>query len=123
MWTLFELVEASVRVGHTNVAHGALEQLAATTRPAGSGFARGIEARCRALLADADVAEASYREAITELERAGVRTELARAHLLFGEWLRREGRPGEARERLRTAAEMFAQIGMEAFGERAKGEL
>jgi DNA-binding CsgD family transcriptional regulator len=123
MWTLFELVEASVRVGHTNVARGALEQLAATTRPAGSGFARGIEARCRALLADADVAEASYREAITELERAGVRTELARAHLLFGEWLRREGRPGEARERLRTAAEMFAQIGMEAFGERAKGEL
>ena len=71
----------------------------------------------------ATTAEASYREAIEQLDRAGVRTELARAHLLFGEWLRREGRLGEARERLRTAEEMFAQIGMEAFADRAHHEL
>ena len=86
-------------------------------------MALGIEARCRALLADGDDAEASYREAIRQLDRAGIRTELARAHLLFGEWLRREGRLREARERLRTAEEMFAAIGMEAFAERAQGEL
>jgi ATP/maltotriose-dependent transcriptional regulator MalT len=95
----------------------------ATTQPARSGFSRGIEARCRALLADGDAAEASYREAIEQLERAGVRTELARAHLLFGEWLRHEGRLGEARERLRTAEAMFAEIGMEGFADRAQGEL
>ena len=123
MWALFELIEASVRIGDTQVARDALDELAATTRPARSGFARGIEARCRALLAEGDPAEASYREAIRQLDRAGVRTELARAHLVFGEWLRREGRPGEARERLRAAEEMFAEIGMVGFAERAQGEL
>jgi DNA-binding CsgD family transcriptional regulator len=123
MWTLFELIEACVRVGDTMAAQDALEQLVATTQPARSGFSRGIEARCRALLADGDAAEASYREAIEQLERAGVRTELARAHLLFGEWLRHEGRLGEARERLRTAEAMFAEIGMEGFADRAQGEL
>jgi DNA-binding CsgD family transcriptional regulator len=123
MWALFELIEASARVGDTTVAWDALDELAATTQPAGTGFALGIEARCRALLAGGDDAEASYREAIKQLDRAGVRTELARAHLVFGEWLRREGRLPEARERLRAAEEMFAEIGMEAFANRAEGEL
>jgi DNA-binding CsgD family transcriptional regulator len=123
MWAQFELVEAAARVGDTALARDALDALAATTQPAGSCLARGIEARCRALLADGDDAEASYREAVEELDRAGVRTELARAHLLYGEWLRGEGRLREARERLRTSEEMFAEIGMEAFAERAQGEL
>jgi ATP/maltotriose-dependent transcriptional regulator MalT len=123
MWALFELVEASTRVGDTEVARDALDRLAATTQPAGTGFALGIEARCRALLLDGDDAEACYREAIEQLDRAGVRTELARAHLVLGEWLRREGRLGEARERLRAAEELFVEIGMEAFAERAQGEL
>jgi DNA-binding CsgD family transcriptional regulator len=123
MWALCELVEASVRLGDTEVASDALGELVATTQPAGSGFARGIEARCRALLADGGDAEASYHEAIEQLDRAGIRTELARAHLVFGEWLRHQGRLGEARERLRAAEKMFAEIGMAGFAERAQGEL
>ena len=123
MWALFELVEAAARVGDTKVAQDALDELAATTQPADSCFSRGIEARCQALLADGGAAEASHREAIKQLDRAGIRIELARAHLLFGEWLRQKGRLGEARERLRAAKEMFAEIGMEAFAARAQGEL
>ena len=123
MWARFELVEAAARVGDTELARDALDGLAATTQPAGTDFALGIEARSRALLADGDAAEASYREAIERLSRTRRRPELARAHLLFGEWLRREGRLGEAREQLRAAEEMFAEIGMEAFAERARGEL
>jgi DNA-binding CsgD family transcriptional regulator len=123
MWAQFELVEAAARVGDTERARVALDALAVTTQPAGSGLALGIEARCRALLAGGDDAEASYREAIEELDRTGVRTELARAHLLYGEWLRREGRLREARERLRAAEDLFTEIGMEAFADRAEGEL
>src|ERR1700744_3064675 len=123
MGALFELMEASVRLGDTTAAWGALDDLVATTQPAGTGFALGIEARCRALLAEGDAAEAAYREAVTHLDRAGIRTELARAHLLFGEWLRRQGRPPEARERLQVAEELFAEIGMEAFADRARTEL
>jgi ATP/maltotriose-dependent transcriptional regulator MalT len=123
MWARFELVEAAARVGDTELARDALDRLVATTQPAGSDFALGIEARSRALLADGDAAEASYREAIERLRRTRRRPELARSHLLYGEWLRREARLGEAREQLRTAEEMFAGIGMEAFAERARGEL
>ena len=123
MWALFELVEAAARIGETDVARDALDALAATTQPAGTCLALGIEARCRALLADRDDAEPSYRNAIEQLDRAGVRTELARAHLIFGEWLRSEGRLREARERLRAAEAMFSEIGMEAFAERAQREL
>jgi DNA-binding CsgD family transcriptional regulator len=123
MWALFELVEAAARVGDAELAADALNKLAATTQPAGTGLALGIEARCRALLAEGNDAEASYREAIRQLDRAGNRTELARARLVFGEWLRREGRLREAREWLRAAEEMFAEIGAEAFAERARGEL
>ena len=123
MWALFELIEARARVGDKTGARHALDELTATTRPARSAFARGIEARCRALLADSEEAEEGYREAIMQLERAGVRIEHARANLLFGEWLRSDGRLGEARERLRGAEEMFTEIGMEGFAERAQHEL
>jgi ATP/maltotriose-dependent transcriptional regulator MalT len=123
MWARFELVEAAARVGDTKVARDALDGLEATTQPAGTALASGIEARCRALLAEDDAAEASYREAIKQLGRTGIRTELARAQLLFGEWLRRTGRLGEARERLRAAEGMFAEIGMAGFAERAQAEL
>jgi DNA-binding CsgD family transcriptional regulator len=123
MWALVELVEASAYTGERKVAAKALDDLAATTQPAGSAFALGIETRARARLAEGDVAEASYREAIEQLDRASVRTELARAHLVFGEWLRREGRLPEARERLRVAEEMFAEMGMAAFTGRAEAEL
>jgi DNA-binding CsgD family transcriptional regulator len=123
MWARFELVEAAARVGDRALGRHALDELAATTQPAGTCLALGIEARCRALLADGDDAEESYREAIEQLGRAGNRTELARAHLVFGEWLRGEGRLREARERLRAAEEMFSEIGMEAFAERARSEL
>ena len=91
--------------------------------PAAPTVALGIEARCRALLSDGAAAERLYREAIDRLGRTRLRPELARAHLLYGEWLRREGRRVDAREQLRTAHDMFAAIGMEAFAERARREL
>jgi DNA-binding CsgD family transcriptional regulator len=123
MWALVELVEAAAAVGDAERARDALDRLVAATRAAGSRLARGIEARCRALLADGDEADGSYREAIEQLGRSGNRTELARAQLLFGDWLRREGRLAEARECLRAAEELFAEIGMEAFAERARSAL
>jgi DNA-binding CsgD family transcriptional regulator len=123
MWARFELVEAAAHTGDAELARDALDALAATTQPAGSDFALGIEARSRALLADGDAAEAWYREAIERFSRTRRRPELARSHLVYGEWLRGEGRLREARERLRAAEELFAEIGMEAFAERAQGEL
>jgi DNA-binding CsgD family transcriptional regulator len=123
MWALPELVEAASRTGDTELARDALERLAETTRPAGTDFALGIESRSRALLSDGVIAEELYREAIERLGRTRLRPELARAHLLYGEWLRREGRRIDAREQLRTAHELFAAIGMEAFAKRARREL
>jgi ATP/maltotriose-dependent transcriptional regulator MalT len=105
------------------LARDALEQLAKTTQPCGTEFALGIEARCRALLSDGKAAEELYREAIERLRRTKLRPELARAHLLYGEWLRRENRRVEAREQLRTAHQILVAIGMEAFAERARKEL
>ena len=105
------------------LAREALERLAETTQPCGTDFALGIEARCRALLSDGAAADGLYREAIDRLGRTRLRPELARAHLLYGEWLRREGRRVDAREQLRTAHDMFVAIGMEAFAERARREL
>jgi ATP/maltotriose-dependent transcriptional regulator MalT len=123
MWALPELVEAAARAGQTGLAHDALKQLAEITQACGNDSALGIEARCRALLSsDADAGD-QYREAIDRLGRTGLRPELARAHLLYGEWLRREGRRVHAREQLRTAHEMLAAIGMAAFAERARREL
>ena len=123
MWALPELVEAAARVGDTELAREALDRLVETTQPAGTDFALGIEARSRALLSDDDAANDLYREAIERLGRTKLRPELARAHLLYGEWLRRQGRRVNAREQLRTAHELFATIGMEGFAKRARREL
>jgi DNA-binding CsgD family transcriptional regulator len=122
-WALAELAEAAVRAGDSELARDALERLAETTQPCGTDFALGIEARCRALLSQGAVADELHREAIDRLSRTQLRPELARAHLLYGEWLRREGRRADAREQLRTAHDMLAAIGMEAFAERARREL
>jgi len=123
VWALPELVEAAMHVGDAGLARDALERLAETTRPAGTDFALGIEARSRALLSDGTGANGLYREAIERFSRTRLRPELARAHLLYGEWLRREGRRVDAREQLRTAHHLFDAIGMEAFAERARREL
>ena len=123
MWALPELVEASARVGDAELARDALARLVETTQPCGTDLALGIEARCRALLSDGTTADELYRDAIDRLGHTRLRPELARAHLLYGEWLRREGRRADAREQLRTAHDMLAAIGMEAFAERARQEL
>jgi DNA-binding CsgD family transcriptional regulator len=123
VWALPELVEAAMHVGDAELARDALKRLAETTQPAGTDFALGIEARSRALLSDGTGAHDLYREAIERLSRTRLRPELARAHLLYGEWLRREGRRVDAREQLRTAHHLFDAIGMEAFAERARREL
>jgi ATP/maltotriose-dependent transcriptional regulator MalT len=123
MWALPELVEAAARGGDTEVARDALERLAETTQPAGTDWALGIEARCRALLSDGAAADELYREAIDRLGRTRLRPELARAHLLYGEWLRREKRRADARAQLRTAHGMLDAMGMEAFAGRAQREL
>jgi DNA-binding CsgD family transcriptional regulator len=123
MWALPELVEAAARAGDHQLARDALEGLADTTQPCGTDFALGVEARCRALLSDGAAAEDLYREAIERLGRTRLRPELARAQLLYGEWLRREGRRVDAREQLHAAHDLLAAIGMEAFAERARIEL
>jgi DNA-binding CsgD family transcriptional regulator len=123
MWALPELVEAAARSGDRSVASAALERLAGTTQVSGTDWALGIEARSRALVAEGQAADGLYREAIDRLGRTRLRSELARAHLLYGEWLRRENRRADAREQLRTAHGMFDEIGMEGFAERARGEL
>src|SRR5262249_62224029 len=86
-------------------------------------WARGIEARSRALVSDGTNAEACYREAIDHLGRTPLRAELGRAHLLYGEWLRRQRRIRDARDQLRRAHKLFTGLGMEAFAERARIEL
>jgi DNA-binding CsgD family transcriptional regulator len=123
VWALPELVEAAAYVGDLELARDALEQLVETTQPAGTDLALGIEARSRALLSDGAAAGDLHREAIERLGRTRRRPELARAHLLYGEWLRRQRRRTEAREQLRTAYTMFVDIGMEAFAERTRREL
>jgi DNA-binding CsgD family transcriptional regulator len=123
IWTLPELIEAAARTGNTRVAPGALERLAETTQAGGTDFGLGLEARSRALLRRGDAAEGCYREAIDRLGRSRLRPELARAHLLYGEWLRRESRRVDARAQLRAAHDGFISIGMEAFAERARREL
>jgi DNA-binding CsgD family transcriptional regulator len=120
---LVELIEAAVRNGKVKEAADALERLSETTRAGGTDWALGIEARSRALLNEGEAAERLYREAIDRLSRTRVRAELGRAHLLFGEWLRRERRRVDAREQLRTAHEMFVGMGGEAFAGRAEREL
>jgi DNA-binding CsgD family transcriptional regulator len=113
-----ELVEAAVRSGELQLAGLAFDRLAETTSAAGTDWALGIEARSRALLSDGEVAEDLYREAIQRLARTSIRVQLAGAHLLYGEWLRRE-----ARLQLRTALEMFTSMGTEGFADRSQREL
>jgi DNA-binding CsgD family transcriptional regulator len=122
-WSLVELVEAGTRSGHADRATKALEALTLMTRPSGTDWALGVEARSRALLSEREAADALYREAIERLGRAGVRAELGRAHLLYGEWLRRENRRRDARGQLRTAHEMLTAMRLAAFADRAEREL
>jgi DNA-binding CsgD family transcriptional regulator len=123
MWALPELIEAAARTGDTGIAGDALTRLAQFTQAGGTDFGLGVEARCRALLSGGEAAESLYREAIDRLGRTRLRPELARAHLLYGEWLRREHRHSDAREQLRTAHGMLEAMGAEAFAERAQREL
>jgi DNA-binding CsgD family transcriptional regulator len=122
-WGLAELVEAAVRCGETARAAVAVERLARTTRPTGTPWGLGIEARSRALVSDGEAAELLYREAIDRLGQCRGAMALARAHLVYGEWLQRENRRADARAQLRKAYDMFARMGAEAFAERARGEL
>jgi DNA-binding CsgD family transcriptional regulator len=122
LW-LHELVEAAVRSGEPEQAADALEELSQMTAIIGTDWALGIEARSRALLSDGDAAERLYHKAIEHLARTEARVELARARLLYGEWLRREGRRVDARDQLRVSHDMLASIGAEAFAERARREL
>jgi DNA-binding CsgD family transcriptional regulator len=121
-WSIVELIEAAVRSGRREKATGAFEQLCATTRTCRSDLALGLEARCRALIEAGDT-EVFYLEAIKRLGRTGVLVELARARLLYGEWLRRQGRRIEARAELRAAHETFLAMGIDGFAQRTLQEL
>jgi len=123
MLGLPELVEAAVRDGNVERAAAALDRLSEFTQAAGTDWALGLQARCQALLCTDQSAEALYRDAVDRLGRTRMRMELARAHLLYGEWLRRAGRRVDAREQLGAAYEMLSAMGMEAFAERARREL
>jgi DNA-binding CsgD family transcriptional regulator len=118
-----ELAEAASRTGDEALVSAALEWLSERTRVTRTEWVLGIEARVRALLSEGDAADRLYRESIDRLDHTRVRVELARAHLLYGEWLRRENRRVDAREQLRTAHDMLDTMGIEAFAERARREL
>jgi DNA-binding CsgD family transcriptional regulator len=118
-----ELAEAASRTGDTALVRAALEWMSERTRVTPTDWALGIQARVRALLGDGEVADGLYRESITRLGRTRVRPQLARGHLLYGEWLRRERRRTDARVQLRIAHDMLDTMGMEAFAERARREL
>jgi DNA-binding CsgD family transcriptional regulator len=118
-----ELAEAAARTGDIPLVKATLEWLSERTRVSPSEWALGTEARIRALLSEGEAAESSHRESIARLGRTGIRVQLARAHLLYGEWLRRERRRAEAREQLRTAHGMLDAMGIEAFADRARREL
>jgi DNA-binding CsgD family transcriptional regulator len=122
-WMAMELLEAATRSGNPELAGVALERIVAATAFTSGDSALGINARSRALVSAGDRAESLYQEAIERLGRTLLRPELARAHLLYGEWLRRENRRVDAREQLRAAYDRFTSIGMEAFAERARREL
>jgi DNA-binding CsgD family transcriptional regulator len=122
-WMLPERIEAAVRCGRTDLATAALRELVETANPSASNWGLGIEARGRAMLSEGGPAEAAYRDAIDYFARTPIRTELARAHLVFGEWLRRENRRVDAREQLRTAHDMFLEMGANGFAERTRREL
>jgi DNA-binding CsgD family transcriptional regulator len=120
---LVEFVEAAVRSGHAESAPAALERFHTATAASGTDWGLGVEARTRALLLEGEEAEAAHREAVERLARTRARADLARAHLLYGEWLRRSRRRLDGRAQLRTAHELFAAMGAEAFADRAAREL
>jgi DNA-binding CsgD family transcriptional regulator len=122
-WVAVELIEAASRTGEIERAADALGRLSSTARAGASDWGLGVEARSRALLSHGESAERLYAEAIERLGRTPLRLDLARARLLYGEWLRRERRRSDAREQLRTAFEMFTAMGVEAFAGRAEREL
>jgi DNA-binding CsgD family transcriptional regulator len=122
-WLLPEVAEAASRTGDRALLESALEWLSERTSVISSAWASGLEARVRALLSEGELAESLYRQSIEHLSGTRVRVELARTHLLYGEWLRRERRRVDAREELRTAYEMFTSMGTEAFARRAEREL
>jgi len=123
VWSSVELVEAAVRSGRRDIATEAHHSMQAVASASGTDWALGVEARSRGLLSAGETAEGLYREAIDRLGRTRIRVELARAHLVYGEWLRRERRRADAREQLRTAYDMFEAMGMAAFADRAGREL
>jgi DNA-binding CsgD family transcriptional regulator len=123
LWALPELAEAAARSGRPDLARQAVTTLERTTRPSATEWALGIQARSRALISQGERAEELYAEAVARLGRTRVLPHLARAHLLYGEWLRREKRKTDARAQLRTAREMFAAMGADAFTRRAEREL
>jgi DNA-binding CsgD family transcriptional regulator len=122
-WAVVELIEAASRGDQAGRAHDALERLSESTRASGTAWALGVELRSRALLSRGVDAEGCYREAIDALGTTRVRVELACAHLVHGEWLRRERRRLDARSELRRAHGLFTECGMEGFAERARREL
>ena len=122
-FSLLELVEAGARSGAHDEAAAALRRLEERTGAAGTDWALGVQAWSRALLTDGRAAEPLYQEAIERLERTRIAVHLARAHLVYGEWLRRENRRVDAREHLRAAHETFSQAGAQAFADRAQREL
>jgi DNA-binding NarL/FixJ family response regulator len=122
-WALSEQIEAAAHSGRQREAAAALARLQETTQDTDERWGRGIEARARGLLDDGETAEGTYLEAIEHLTGTRLRPDLARTHLLYGEWLRRRMRRGEARAELRTAYDLFESIGMAGFAERARREL
>ena len=123
LWAAPELIEAAVRTGDGDAAVRGYAVLTELTSACGTDWGLGVRARAHALLSEGAEAEALYREAVTRLGRTRLRVDLARAHLLYGEWLRRERRRGDAREQLRPAYEMFQAMGLAGFAERAGREL
>jgi DNA-binding CsgD family transcriptional regulator len=122
-WRAMEVLEAATKSHNGELAAVALERIVAATACARTESARGILARSRALVSEGEVAERLYQEAVERLSRTRLRPELARAHLLYGEWLRRGNRRVDARAQLRAAHNQLTSIGMEAFAERARNEL
>jgi DNA-binding CsgD family transcriptional regulator len=122
-WGMIELVEAAARVGEQNTAREVASRFAEVAEAVGTDWALGVATRCHAVITTGPAADQLYQEAIERLAMTPLRPDVARAHLLYGEWLRREGRRLDAREQLRTARELFAAMGMDAFGERAEREL
>jgi DNA-binding CsgD family transcriptional regulator len=122
-WIVSELIESGARSGRPERAARALENLREMASAAGTDWVLGVETRCRAQLGDGEFAEGLYRRSIEHLQRTRRPLELARSHLVYGEWLRREGRRIDARQQLRTAREMFYALGTVAFTDRATREL